>query len=302
MADWSVIKGTLRDLGCAYREEEPLSAHTSFHIGGPCPVLATPSQESQISALIKACGRERIPFVILGKGSNLLVSDDGYDGLVIKLDHHFSDVTVREDGVMLCQAGAPLAKVCYTAYSHGLTGLEVAWGIPGSVGGAAYMNAGAYDGEMKNVLTACRHLDAQGNPGGFSSGELDLSYRHSAYSGKDFCITQVELALKPGEKKQIRARMDELMARRHAKQPLEFPSAGSTFKRPQGNYASALIDQCGLRGLRVGGAMVSEKHCGFVINAGNATCRDVLELIGQIQTIVFEKTGYQLECEVKILS
>ncbi len=301
MAEWDIITQTLEHLGCPYRENEPLSDHTSFHIGGPCSIMAFPRRDEEIAALIKACIKGNIPYYILGKGSNVLAPDEGVEGLILLLDQHFSDVIVTPEGQMICQAGASLSKVCRVALEHSLTGLEFAWGIPGSIGGAAYMNAGAYGGEMKDVLISCRHLDEKGNAGEYEKEELCLSYRHSVYSDKTYCITSVVLQLKPGDPAAIREKMDELMGRRKEKQPLEFPSAGSTFKRPQGNYASALIDQCGLRGKQVGGAMVSEKHCGFVINAGGATCRDVLELIEQIKQIVLQKTGYRLECEVKML-
>lgn len=281
--------------------DEPLAPYTTFKIGGRAAVLVKPASEGQIAGLLRVCHTEELPYYLIGNGSNLLISDDGIDGVVILLGHDFSQISLLNGHTLCCQAGASLSSVCRFALLHGLTGLEFAWGIPGSIGGAAYMNAGAYGGEMKDVMTSCTHLDERGEAGSLSGDALELSYRHSAYSDRKDCITTVTLSLKEGEPAAIRARMDELMAKRKAKQPLEFPSAGSTFRRPEGNYAAALIEQCGLKGVSVGDAMVSEKHSGFLVNTGHATCTDMLALIRFVQKTVAEQTGYHLECEVRIL-
>ncbi len=284
-----------------FKENEPLKNHTTFKIGGNCSFLVCPRTQEQLIDILRCCREWNIKKYVIGKGSNILASDEGFDGVIVKLTDSFSEITV-EDTVIYCQAGASLAKVCYEAYLHGLSGLEFAWGIPGTIGGALYMNAGAYGGEMKDVVISSTHITDRLESGHFHSEQLHLSYRHSIYTDMpDYCITGVRLQLIPGSQSEIKAKMDDLMERRKSKQPLEYPSAGSTFKRPEGNYASALIDQCGLKGLTVGGAQVSEKHCGFVINKNNATCRDVLNLIKQIQEKVFSQTGYRLDCEIKML-
>ncbi len=284
-----------------FKENEPLKNHTTFKIGGNCSFLVCPRTQEQLIDILRCCREWNIKKYVIGKGSNILASDEGFDGVIVKLTDSFSEITV-EDTVIYCQAGASLAKVCYEAYLHGLSGLEFAWGIPGTIGGALYMNAGAYGGEMKDVVISSTHITDRLESGHFHSEQLHLSYRHSIYTDMpDYCITGVRLQLIPGSQSEIKAKMDDLMERRKSKQPLEYPSAGSTFKRPEGNYASALIDQCGLKGLTVGGAQVSEKHCGFVINKNNATCRDVLNLIKQIQEKVFSQTGYHLDCEIKTL-
>ena len=280
---------------------EPLAPYTTFKIGGPAAALVKPFSEEQIAALLRICHTNGLPVYVIGNGSNLLIADEGIDGVVILLGSAFAEIRLLDAHTICCQAGASLSSVCQFAFKHGLTGLEFAWGIPGSIGGAAYMNAGAYGGEMKDVLTSCTHLDMQGNPGELSGDALSLSYRHSAYSDRNDCITTVTLLLRPGDPTEIRARMDELMLKRKTKQPLEYPSAGSTFRRPEGNYAAALIESCGLKGVSVGDAMVSEKHSGFLINTGHATCKDMLSLIRQVQKTVAEQTGYQLECEVRML-
>ncbi len=300
MADsFSVIAAYCIEQGISFKTEEPLKCHTTFKIGGICGLLACPNSIEQIAGLFKKCREYGLPCVILGKGSNILASDEGFDGVIVKLTEAYSDVTVSES-LLECEAGAPLSKVCYTAYENGLTGLEFAWGIPGTVGGALFMNAGAYGGEMKDITVSADYLTAEGETGTFSKEELDLSYRHSIFTDHPgYCITKVRIQLQPGEKTAIKARMDELMQRRKSKQPLEYPSAGSTFKRPEGNYASALIEQCGLKGTQIGGAQVSQKHSGFIINTSEATCRDVEELIRLVQATVEQKTGYRLECEVR---
>ncbi|WP_242871713.1 UDP-N-acetylmuramate dehydrogenase [Acetanaerobacterium elongatum] len=285
-------------INCHVKIDEPMSLHSTFKVGGPADVFISPSEENQVSALISYFKDHEIPYCILGKGSNILVCDAGIRGAVIHLGHRFSGISQYGE-VMECRAGTPLAQLSYTAYQAALTGIEFAWGIPGSVGGAAYMNAGAYGGEMKDILISCRHVDHNGEMGEFAGSELALGYRKSIYSGSDSCITSVKIQLKPGNKEIIKERMDELFQRRKTKQPLEYPSAGSTFKRPEGYFAAALIEQCGLKGKSVGGAMVSIKHSGFVINTGTATCNDILRLIEIIKEEVLRQTGVTLECEIR---
>ena len=275
--------------------------YTSFHIGGACKRMVWPKSEEELAKILSYCDENGLPLYLVGNGSNLLVADEGIDGVVVQLGARFSGIRLEEGNLLVCEAGATLAKVCVFAREHSLTGLEFAYGIPGSVGGAAYMNAGAYGGEMKDVVAYCEHIAPDGTRGRLSGDELGFSYRHSAYCENGFCVSRVAFRLQPGDPKKIAAAMEDYMTRRKTKQPLEFPSAGSTFKRPEGNYASALIDQCGLKGVTCGGAQVSEKHAGFVINAGGATCADVLNLMDRVRDEVEKQTGYRLEPEVKMI-
>lgn len=288
-------------IGCPLQKQVSMRDYTTFKIGGACERFVEPENAEQVAGIMAFCREYKVPLYLLGNGSNLLVSDDGLPGCVLHLGNRFARIVLEDEHTICCEAGASLAKACVFAQEHGLAGMEFAYGIPGSVGGAAYMNAGAYGGEVKDVIVSCEHIDGDGTFGCFTGGGLDFSYRHSAYSGSDKCITHVRFRLEPGNPAEIRARMDDYMGRRKAKQPLEYPSAGSTFKRPAGGYASALIDQCGLKGFSVGGARVSEKHAGFVINGNDARCSDVLELIRRVSEIVKEKTGFILEPEVKLL-
>lgn len=289
-------------LGCPAAMDEPLAPRTTFRIGGPASRLVTVKTSVQLSGILQAAQAGGIPWFVLGKGSNLLVGDRGFPGLVICLGGDFKKITLLPDGRTF-QAGAAvsLAALCAAAREQGLTGIEFAWGIPALVGGALYMNAGAYGGEMKDIVSAVNHVDSRGEPGRFSGEELEFAYRHSRYTGSDKVITAGYFRLAPGNPEEIAARMDELMARRKEKQPYDMPSAGSTFKRPKTGYAAALIDQCGLKGARAGGAQVSEKHAGFIVNTGGATCRDVLELIERVRTVVLRETGIELEPEVRIV-
>ena len=239
--------------------------------------------------------------MVLGKGSNLLVSDKGIRGVVLLLAGEFKKVELLGNGRLRAGAGASLASVCAFARDQGLSGLEFAWGIPGSVGGAVTMDAGAYGGEMRDVVERVCHLTEEGTLSSAAGEELGFSYRKSRYTGGREVIAWADYKLQPGDPTQIGAQMEELMARRKAKQPYDMPSAGSVFKRPEGAYAAALIEECGLKGRRVGGAQVSEKHAGFIVNTGGATCGDVLALIGQIQQEVREKKGISLETEVRVL-
>lgn len=279
-------------------EQEPMSRHTTFRVGGPVPLMALPQNAQQAAEAVRAAAQLDIAPFFLGNGSNLLVPDEGVDVFVIKTGNCLCGAEV-EDTCIRAESGILLSRLAVLARDRGLTGLEFAHGIPGSLGGAVTMNAGAYDGEMAQVVTSVTFLTQAGEL--VETDEFDFSYRHSAFSDGSRLILGAKLRLQRGDEAQIRARMEELMERRKSKQPLEYPSAGSTFKRPEGYFAAALIDQCGLKGLRVGGAQVSEKHAGFVINRGGATCADILNLMEQVRRRVLEQTGVELEPEVKIL-
>lgn len=279
-------------------EQEPMSRHTTFRVGGPVSLMARPRSAQQAALAVRAAAEEGIAPFFLGNGSNLLVPDDGVDAFVIQTVDGLGDLRV-EGTCITAGSGVLLSRLAAFARDCGLTGLEFAHGIPGSLGGAVTMNAGAYDGEMAQVVSEVTYLNAAGQVE--TTNRFDFSYRHSAFSDGKRLILGAQIQLQKGDPDAIRARMDELMERRRSKQPLEYPSAGSTFKRPQGHYAAALIDQCGLKGLTVGGAQVSEKHAGFVINKGGATCADILELMDQVRRRVYDQTGVTLEPEVKLL-
>lgn len=299
--DYTLLDQTAQALGCPLRVDEPMARHTTFQIGGPADRFLTVENAAQLQGLLSCLRQAGIPYLVLGKGSNLLVSDKGIRGAVLHLGGDFKKVEVLPDGRTLrAGAGAPLASVCALARERSLTGLEFAWGIPGSVGGGAYMDAGAYGGEMRDVVSRVLHLGPDGAPGEARGEELCFGYRKSRYTGGEDIITAVEFTLQPGDPAAIAGKMEELMARRKDKQPYDMPSAGSVFKRPQNGFAAALIEQCGLKGRRVGGAQVSEKHAGFIVNTGGATCQDVLELISVIRKTVEEQTGTCLECEVRV--
>ena len=299
--DYTLLDQTAQALGCPLRVDEPMARHTTFQIGGPADRFLTVENAAQLQGLLSCLRQAGIPYLVLGKGSNLLVSDKGIRGAVLHLGGDFKKVEVLPDGRTLrAGAGAPLASVCALARERSLTGLEFAWGIPGSVGGGAYMDAGAYGGEMRDVVSRVLHLGPDGAPGEARGEELCFGYRKSRYTGGEDIITAVEFTLQPGDPAAIAGKMEELMARRKNKQPYDMPSAGSVFKRPQNGFAAALIEQCGLKGRRVGGAQVSEKHAGFIVNTGGATCQDVLELISVIRKTVEEQTGTCLECEVRV--
>ena len=284
--------------------DEPMKNHTSFKIGGPAAALCAPKDRQQLRELVGFVQREGVDSWYIGNGSNLLISDEGLNGIAILLDSGF-DGEIEVDGtVLLAPAGKKLSAVCAAACAAGLTGLEFAYGIPGSVGGAVYMNAGAYGGEMKDRLLWVEYLAPTGEIVRLEQEQLSLSYRHSRFMEEGMqgsCIVRAAFGLQRGEKAAIQSEMDRILNQRRQKQPLEYPSAGSTFKRPQGAFAAQLIDKCGLKGFTVGGAQVSEKHAGFVINTGKATCADVLELTRQVRECVQEKTGYLLELEVRQL-
>ena len=284
--------------------DEPMKNHTSFKIGGPAAALCAPKDRQQLRELVGFVQREGVDSWYIGSGSNLLVSDAGLNGIAILLDSSFDGEIELDGTVLLAPAGKKLSAVCAAACAAGLTGLEFAYGIPGSVGGAVYMNAGAYGGEMKDRLLWVEYLAPTGEIVRLEQEQMGLSYRHSRFMEEGMqgrCIVRAAFGLQRGEKAAIQSEMDRILNQRRQKQPLEYPSAGSTFKRPQGAFAAQLIDKCGLKGFTVGGAQVSEKHAGFVINTGKATCADVLELTRQVRECVQEKTGYLLELEVRQL-
>ncbi|MBM6920537.1 UDP-N-acetylmuramate dehydrogenase [Phocea massiliensis] len=286
----------LKNESIPYKENIRLRDYTTFQIGGNCPLAVSPETAAQMQTVTTWLLENDCPYFVLGKGSNILASDNGYDGVLI-LTQSLRTIEKNENTVR-CGAGVSLSKLCAFAASHALSGLEFAWGIPGSVGGAVYMNAGAYGGEIVDVIKSATFLEEDGTIRTLPAEELDLTYRHSCFTGTKRIILEAEFSLHPDEKEAISARMDDYIGRRTSKQPLDKPSAGSTFKRPKGGYASALIEQCGLKGFTIGGAQVSEKHSGFLINCGDATAADMEALIHHVQRVVKEQTGFSLECEV----
>ncbi len=277
--------------------DEPMSRHTSFRVGGPADVLVMPDRR-RFTKVITYCRERQVPYLVIGNGSNLLCGDGGVEGVVVEIGKRMSAIEVHGSQVN-AEAGALLSAIATAAAREGLAGFEFAAGIPGSVGGATVMNAGAYGGEMKDVLSEVTVLTPEGLEFTVPAVELELSYRHSAIPEQEWVVLAVTLSLKKGRKADINARLEELTKRRSAKQPLEYPSAGSTFKRPEGYFAGKLIEDAGLRGYRIGGAQVSEKHCGFVINTGEATAADIRALMEHIQKTVRETSGVNLEPEVR---
>ena len=280
--------------------DEPLKKHTTFRIGGPAKYFCLPRTQEQLAAILKACHAFGEDYYILGNGSNILASDKGYNGVVIQLFQNWNEIRT-EGQTLYARAGALLVKAAHIAAREGLTGLEFASGIPGTLGGALVMNAGAYGGEMKDVVKKALVLKEDGEQIWLSGDELALGYRTSSIARNHYIVLEVVLELKQGDKKAIESRMQELKEIRTGKQPLEYASAGSTFKRPEGYFAGKLIMDAGLRGYRVGDAQVSEKHCGFVINRGEATARNVRELVAHVQQEVRQQFGVDLELEVKLL-
>ena len=290
----------VKNEGISYIENEPMALHTTFKIGGPARLAVFPKNENEISEVIKKCKEENVRYMVVGNGSNLLVADEGIDAVVILLGKEFGEVKLIDDTTIFAEAGALLMKVCRFALENGLSGLEFAYGIPGSCGGGAFMNAGAYGGELGDVMFRCDHIDKDGNKGSLEGDDLKLAYRHSAYYENGCVITGAYFKMQKADKEEIKAKMNDYMSRRRDKQPLEYPSAGSTFKRPEGNFAGALIEQCGLKGISVGGAEISTKHAGFVINKGGATCKDVLDLCKKVADTVKAEKGIDLEMEVRV--
>lgn len=291
------LKATFKDIEIL--KDEPMKKHTTFRVGGPAEMYVSPSLD-EISEIMAAAGEFGIPVTIIGNGSNLLVGDKGISGLVLEIGKEAEEITV-EGNRLRVSAGAMLSKAANVAASNNLGGMEFAAGIPGSLGGAVVMNAGAYGGEMKDIIESVEVLTAEGQKKTLSLKELDLSYRHSCIQEKGYIVLSAVLRLESRPEDEIRAVMAELRDKRVDKQPLEFASAGSTFKRPEGYFAGKLIQDAGLRGYSVGDAQVSEKHCGFVINRGNATAAQILQLISDVQKKVLEEFGVELETEVKMI-
>lgn len=286
---------TLRSLNIEFTQNEPLSEHTTFKIGGPCDYFVKPTDLDQVIATVNAAKKCAIPYFILGNGSNLLVSDLGIEGAVISLAE-FSGITA-DGNTLSVLSGTRLSALCSYALEQSLGGMQYFWGIPGTVGGAVYMNAGAYGGEIKDILIGVTAL-IDGEIKRFSANECELSYRDSIFKKNGGIILSADFGLRPMQKEQIRAEMDTLIARRKDKQPLEYPSAGSVFKRPKDNFAGTLIEECGLKGYSVGGAMVSPKHAGFIVNTGGATASDVRRLIEYVKETVFMQKSINLESEI----
>ena len=282
------------------REEEYLRHHTTFKIGGPADLFVEPTTMAELSFALRTIHEFDVPVTIIGCGSNILVKDGGIRGAVVSV-RHMTQIMDCNDNVLCIGSGYMLKDASEFVWENGLTGLEFAIGIPGTLGGAVFMNAGAYDGEMSHVVTAVRAVDFQGNIKEYDASHLDFGYRHSVFHDNHEVIGEVIMTLKPGDKNVIKARMDELTEKRESKQPLEFASAGSTFKRPPGYFAGTLIEQTGLKGLSVGDAQVSHKHAGFVINTGSASAKDVLDLIAEVQRRVYDQHGVHLEPEVRMI-
>ena len=282
------------------KKDEPMRIHTTFRVGGPASYFVTPETEEEVAKVIEVCTQENVPYYIVGNGSNLLVSDQGYEGVIIQIYKQMNRVEITENEIH-AQAGALLSMIANRAMEAELTGFEFAAGIPGTLGGACVMNAGAYGGEMKDVLESVTVLTGEGKIIELGRNELELGYRTSVIAKKCYIVLGAVLKLERGDGEKIKTYMDELKEKRVTKQPLEYPSAGSTFKRPEGYFAGKLIEDAGLRGFQVGGAQVSEKHCGFVINRDHATAADIMELMRQVQIRVKENSGVDLEPEVKRL-
>lgn len=297
----ALLQEAAEQAGCRSCRNERMSEHTTFAVGGPVDLMLTVPNLDALRLVLSTLRRLELPYHVMGKGSNLLVSDEGIRGVMLVLSDEFAKLEVTGNRIT-CGAAMSLTGLSKAAADHSLTGMEGAWGIPGSVGGGLFMNAGAYDFEMKNVIVSADFLQEDGTLVTLQKEEMDLSYRHSAFQRKKGIITSVTVELQPSDEQAIREKVKDFMTRRSEKQPLNYPSAGSTFKRPEGHFAGKLIEDCGLKGKRVGGAAVSEKHAGFVINQDHATCQDILDLIHLIQETVKTETGVDLECEIRYLS
>ena len=280
---------------------EPLKNHTTFKIGGKAEYFAIPKSEQEIALILKYARTYNKRVIVIGNGSNMLVTDKDIDGVFVYIGDKMSDISLADETTIRCQAGALLSRVCKFALENALTGMEASYGIPGSVGGGLYMNAGAYGTEMKDYVVKAEFIRPDGSFGECTADEMDLSYRHSAFAENGCIITAVYIKLRKGDTAAIKDGMADYMGRRKDKQPLEYPSAGSVFKRPEGYFAGALIEECGLKGASVGGAAVSEKHAGFIINKGGATCADVVGLVKYCQETVLKEKGVKLETEIKVL-
>lgn len=303
MTQLETLKTTLQEClpALELRDEEPMERYTTFRVGGPVRLMALPKEETELPVILRCCKENGTAPFFLGKGSNLLVADEGAEAFVVRLTGALDRLEMTGEDTLYAGAGVTLAQAASFAASHGLTGLEFAHGIPGTLGGGVFMNAGAYDGELSQVIQWVDCLDESGTPQRLEGDALELGYRRSVFVRLPWLITGAQISLQKGEETAIRAKMADLAQRRRSKQPLEFPSAGSTFKRPEGHFAGALIQECGLKGAQIGGAQVSEKHAGFVVNRGGATCRDILDLIHLVRKTVRQETGVLLEPEVRLL-
>ena len=301
MACLDELRNYAAQIHCAFKEGEPLSAYTTFRIGGQAELMLFPENTEMLSQVLSCCADLGTEPFLLGNGSNLLIDDNGLSGVTVCTARMTGCRMVSETDIE-CDAGVPLVKLCKFALEHALTGLEFAYGIPGSVGGAVYMNAGAYGGEMRDVVSACRAIDKAGNILTFDADRLGFGYRTSVFQANGCAVASAVFHLQKGDQAQIRAQMDEILNRRKEKQPLNFPSAGSVFKRPEGHFAGTLIEQCGLKGYGIGGAQVSEKHAGFIVNRGGASAKDVMQLIRYVQCMVKAQTGVELEPEIRCIS
>ena len=292
------ITKKLEKLNIVYRTDEPMNKHTSFKIGGKAKFFCEVLTNTQMREIIRTCKKMDVDYFLLGKGSNVIFSDAGYDGLILKFTNNTITIT---DNIVHAEAGVSLASLCNALAEHGLSGLEFAYGIPGSVGGAVFMNAGAYGGEIKDVICEVEYIDNAGDVKTYTKEQLQLAYRQSVFEKTGECIVSAKFILNHSDTQTIKTTMQETLQKRVDKQPLDMPSAGSAFKRPEGAFAAALIEDCGLKGFTVGGVQVSQKHSGFLVNIGGATCKDIIDITGEIAKIVLEKTGYELEREVKII-
>jgi len=282
------------------RKDEPMNRHTSFKVGGLADYFITPKDKEELGKLVKFCNKENINYCILGNGSNVLVSDNGYRGIIIHIGPNFSNINIKDD-IIVAESGILLGKLALKASASSLSGLEFAAGIPGSLGGAVFMNAGAYEGEISDVLISVTAMNANGDIVIFERDELKFGYRYSIFQDNNYIVLEAKIKLSHGEKELIEAKIKDFNNRRRDKQPLEFPSAGSTFKRPNGYFAAKLIETAGLKGFKLGGAMVSDKHCGFVINKDKASALDIYNICKYVEKEVYEKLGVNLELEVSLL-
>ncbi len=294
------VENELEKHKITYKKNEKLSKHTTFKIGGDAKIFAIPKNEAELIKLFEICKEFNVRYYVLGKGSNILFADEGFDGVIIKIADAFSQITVIENEIT-AYAGASLSELSKTAKENSLAGLEFAYGIPGNVGGAVYMNAGAYGGEIKDVISSVSFIDDNLKIRTLSKNELNFGYRTSDFEKNNYCILKAVFCLETSCQNEINDKMQKFMSSRIEKQPLNMPSAGSAFKRPEGAFAGALIEQCGLRGYSVGDAAISEKHCGFIVNLGSATCSEVLALADEVCKTVKEKTGYTLEKEIRVV-
>ena len=289
------------EMGCKAYKNEMLSNHISFKVGGPCPLLIEPKNEKQLTDILKLIKETESPYIILGNGTNVLVLDEGLEKIVVKIGDEMTELSLEGDDVICCSAGTKVVTLCKFALENSLSGLEFAYGIPGTCGGAVFMNAGAYGGEVKDALSEITYLTPDLEIKTISVEEAKLSYRHSLFKENGGIVVSAKFKMKKAPQEEIKAAMNDYLSRRKDKQPLEYPSAGSTFKRPEGHFAGALIEQCALKGKSIGGAEISEKHAGFLINKNNATSKDILELMEFTKETVKKETGVTLEPEVIIL-